>query len=725
MEKQRIVEEQHLAFVYQKLVTRQQALRLFLDKGYASHLQDLQAIGSDIRLNFDNLSDSLETYAAIESKNREIDQMNLSLQSAEKELATIERLLKSPYFGKIAVDFLDGEAAESFYIGINGFADEDSQNLIYDWRSPIAELFYNNTLGASSYQVNDQRIPVSIENRRQLIVDQDQLLRFFDTSVAIQDEVLLTALEKNDGKKMRDITASIQREQNAVIRDQSSQALLVNGVAGSGKTSVIMQRVAYLLYQYRSQITSDNVLILSPNQEFIHYISDVLPSLGEKNPLNQTIRQFCSLLLQETKTAPLENEAAYFARLQAPVSFQTKTIRSNEFIDFLQEAANQTLHNEPRFHSILRKGKVVIAKETIQSIYRSTPHLPLIERLQATKKRLISAWEAQIMRNAKKSQLQDQVLALSEQQQLRYFGHLIEDDSPAGIQTYTEQLLRIKYRVVDEQLKGNRWIDEEQFLEHYYTAFTQQPYLKHSTVTLDEAVVRLFIRHRFIEKLPVPSLAFLLIDEIQDYTPAQCRLLLTLFPRAAFTMVGDENQAIFNSAIAFSEIQKIFESQNRTLQRYDLRTSYRSSGEITRLFAELVTKSTMSIVPIRPAGEIPRFLRFDHEEKWLSVIMPFIQTGRSYTILTKSAKEAAFLEKQFRETGQMPLAIYSIDIAKGREFDHVILYDISKEKFQTAQDKRILYTLLSRSMESILVTYKNELSDFFKSNHSLRTKIEK
>lgn len=714
MEKQRILEKRHLSFVYQKLVTRKKALRSFLDKGYASHLQDLQTIGTDIRLNFDNLSDSLETYAAIESKNREIDQMNLSLQTAEKELAAVERLLQSPYFGKIVVDFLDGESAESFYIGINGFAVEDSHNLVYDWRSPIAELFYNNTLGDSSYQVNEHEIAVSIKNRRQLIVAHDKLIRFFDTSVAIQDDVLLTALEKNDGKKMRDITTSIQREQNAVIRDQSSQTLLVNGVAGSGKTSVIMQRVAYLLYQYRSQITSDNVLILSPNQDFIHYISDVLPSLGEKNPLNQTIRQFCSYLLQEANTVPLENEEAYFFRLQEPTSFQTETLRSNEFVAFLQESASKTALIEPSFHSILRKGKVVIAKEKIQSIYQSTPQLPMIERLQATKKRLINEWESQLIRNAKKNHLQDQVLALSEQQQQRYFGHLIEDDSPSSIQKYTEQLLRTRYQVVDEQLKQNSWIDEDQFLEHYYTAFTQQPYLKHSTITLDEAVIRLFNRHLFIEKLPVASLAFLLIDEIQDYTPAQCTLLLTLFPRAAFTMVGDENQAIFNSAIDFREIQEIFEANNQSVTRYDLRTSYRSSGEITKLFAKLANHTTMSIMPVRPAGEPPRFIRFENELEWLATITPFIKKGRQYTILTKSHKEAAFLEEYLKgQTNQLPFPVYSIDIAKGREFDHVILYDVSNEQFYTTQDKRILYTLLSRSMENMLVTYKKELSAFF------------
>jgi DNA helicase-2/ATP-dependent DNA helicase PcrA len=714
MKKQLILEEKHLESIYQKLVQRKSTLRSFLDNGYANHLQELQAIGTDIRLNFDNLSDSLETYAAIESKNREIDQMNLSLQAAEKELATIDRLLKSAYFGKIDVDFLDDEPTESFYIGINGFADEESHNLIYDWRSPIAELFYNNTLGNSAYQVNHHMIDVSIENRRQLIVSFDKLLRFFDTSVAIQDDVLLAALEKNDGKKMRDITASIQYEQNTIIRDQENQSLLVNGVAGSGKTSVIMQRIAYLLYQNREKITSDNVLILSPNQDFIHYISEVLPSLGEKNPLNQTLRQFCSFFLQQSDANfLLESEEAYFERLQESLSYQTEVLRSKEFVTFLKAEAQKDGPTEPDFYPITRKGKVIFSAEKIRAIYRSTPKLPMIDRIQATKKRLLSEWETTLLTNARKAKLQDQVVSLSEEQQLHYFGQLIEDDSPASIRKYTEKLLRARYQTVVTQLKRNQWLDANKLFTDYFAAFTQQSYQKKSPITLDEAVIALFIHHLFIEKLPVPSLTFLLIDEVQDYTPAQCMLLLTLFPKAAFTMVGDENQAIFNSNTSFNEIEAIFTNQTHPVKRYDLRTSYRSSGSITKLFASLIEDTDVAIMPVRPKGEAPCFLEFEHEQEWLARIFPLLQEGKSYTILTKSQADATSLQKQL-EMQEFPfsLHIYSIDIAKGREFDHVILYDVSKEKFNTPQDKRILYTLLSRGMESMFITYKKELSDF-------------
>lgn len=254
----------------------------FLDWRQKKDRLAMQSIGEEIRLNFDNFADRLDTFAAIESKNREIDQMNAALQSAECELAAIDRLLDSPYFGKISLQFEDEETIEDFYIGINGFVNENKEGLIYDWRSPIAELFYAKRLGPVSYQVNNQTISAVLEQRRQFIIEKDQLKQAFDTSVAIQDDVLLAALEANNSQKMQDITASIQHEQNVIIRDLAHKNLLVNGVAGSGKTSAVMQRIAFLLYHFREEMTAENVLILSPNSRFIDYISQVLPSLGEK-----------------------------------------------------------------------------------------------------------------------------------------------------------------------------------------------------------------------------------------------------------------------------------------------------------------------------------------------------------------------------------------------------------------------------------------------------------
>ena len=157
-------------------------------------MTDLVAMAGEVRLNHDNLADNLDTFANIEALNRQIDQYNLQLESSKKQLDKVERLLPSPYFGKVLVDFLDGEPSEALYIGVNGFTDEQGSDLIYDWRSPVAELFYNNQLGTSSYQIDQGEVSVAIEKRRQLLTEYDCLINWFDSGTAIQDDVLLAAL---------------------------------------------------------------------------------------------------------------------------------------------------------------------------------------------------------------------------------------------------------------------------------------------------------------------------------------------------------------------------------------------------------------------------------------------------------------------------------------------------------------------------------------------------
>lgn len=241
-------EENYLKSTYHKLQQTQQTLSKWLDETKQSGQTMMSKITEDIKLNVDGISDKLDSFSQIEMKNREIDQFNIKIRNGEVTLDKVNRLLENPYFGKVKVDFLDDEMPESFYIGMHGFSDENNDNLIYDWRSPIAELFYNNELGASSYQVRGNTIETNIEERRQFVIEKDKLITFFDTMVSIQDDVLLNALAKDDTKKMRDITATIQKEQNLIIRDTTHPYMLVNGVAGSGKTSAIMQRIAYLLY---------------------------------------------------------------------------------------------------------------------------------------------------------------------------------------------------------------------------------------------------------------------------------------------------------------------------------------------------------------------------------------------------------------------------------------------------------------------------------------------
>ncbi|EAC9487462.1 ATP-dependent DNA helicase IV [Listeria monocytogenes] len=703
-------EKKRLADTYQQLLTRKTVLSSFLTEDRKKDRLAMQSIGEEIRLNFDNFADRLDTFAAIESKNREIDQMNAALQSAERELAAIDRLLDSPYFGKISLQFEDEETIEDFYIGINGFVNENKEGLIYDWRSPIAELFYAKRLGPVSYQVNNQKISAALEHRRQFIIEKDHLKQAFDTSVAIQDEVLLAALEANNSPKMQDITASIQHEQNVIIRDLAHKNLLVNGVAGSGKTSAVMQRIAFLLYHFREEMTAENVLILSPNSRFIDYISQVLPSLGEKNPLTLTMRQFC----QTFPSVDLESEEAYFDRIQQAPCEAIDLLRSADFSRFLQSLSKQLPEELVlQFKPIKRKNVVLFSEETIETFFQETPkQAPLRDRIQAVKKKLAYAWEDRLQKNALAANVHDQVRSLTEDEQRSLLGTVLKDDSEKTIQKAAIRLLKKKYAKVTKQINDLTWFDTKRLLADSADYFTHgQITLTQTTDSLDYTVCLLLIRHLLAEKQPVPALRYLFIDEVQDYTPAQIQFLLCLFPMTAFTLVGDQQQAIFTSAITVSEIQTLFQQQAKSLETYQLTTSYRSSGAITRLFAQMLPKETnLNISAVRPEGKLPQFYANLPDVALVDIVKELKQP---VTIITKDSRSSEELKQFFdKQAVSFHGTILPIHLAKGLEFKQVLLYDVSAENYHTDQDRRILYTAISRAMEELVVTSKGTFSPF-------------
>lgn len=702
---QKQLEEAYLKNVYQKLIDKKNELRESMDTAKIEGNQSLKEMAGELRLNFDSYLDNLDTFSMIEMKNREIDQMNIKQKNAENQLAKIERLLKSPYFGKVVVDFLDNEPKESFYIGTANFTDDADENLVYDWRSPIAELFYNNMIGPSSYTVRQNKIDTVIKERRQFILERDRLVKFFDTSVAIQDDVLLEVLGQDETNEMKAITATIQSEQNTIIRDVKSQNILVNGVAGSGKTSAIMQRIAYLLYLYRDTMTSDDLLILSPNHRFIDYISNVLPSLGERNPLNLTIIQLVSQLSAEE----IEGEEAYFKRITGEnVSEQTERLRSKKFIDNLKQSDPLFLDHPNFIRGLTKNGKTVLSKKTIEKIYEKVPaHPKLIDRLQATKKALMSEWKNHLLKQAKSPAVQNQVLSLTEDRQLELFGKLISDDSEQSIAAYARKLLQKKYRKITRQIEEMAWVDEHQLFERIYEKRYGSAYAWQPTRTVDEAVIILAIRHLLVEKVNVPAFRYLLIDEVQDYTLAQLGLLIELFPKTHFTLVGDENQAIFNSSTTFADIMRCFDDYHLPIHRYDLRNSYRSSGAITELFKTYaVDQEKIDIVSIRPQGKEPEYRSFRSSEELLKILAEILVSlkGEKAAVITQTEEETQTLQESIKKNsyGLENCQIIPLSLAKGLEFDHVILYPFENDGDEQRR-RRQMYTAISRGMKSIVV----------------------
>lgn len=278
-------EAHHLQKIYRRLTRDRKQLTTQLADLAETARTMKRALGSEGHLDLGTFSDQLDTFASIEANNRQIDTLNARHDTAVTRLAHANLLLPQAYFAKLQLDFGDGDA-EDLYLGKVGYTDEHSHDLVYDWRAPVADAYYANRTGATSYQANDRAIPVTVVGRQQFVIDHDHLVKTVDTHAAIGDPLLLEVLAGNRSGGLQEITATIQQEQNAIIRESTHPVVIVDGGAGSGKTSVLLQRVAYQLYRHRESWTPADILILTPSTAFSRYIRGVLPALGEAEPLS-------------------------------------------------------------------------------------------------------------------------------------------------------------------------------------------------------------------------------------------------------------------------------------------------------------------------------------------------------------------------------------------------------------------------------------------------------
>ena len=287
-------EQRHLSEVYATIVRLRDELTEELEVHQQQAAEDLERMSDELRPDTFGVDadEIMETLAAIETLNSVIDSYNQQRDYAQERMTRVLALIRQPYFAKVRLRFAPSMPARDIYIGAVGLTDDNLAPLVVDWRSPVAETYYNQENGRTTYKVDGKTRTVDLELRRQFDIVRDELRMYFDTTVAIEDSLLLSALQRHHSEKLQAITATIQREQNEVVRHDDVPVMLVSGIAGSGKTSVLLQRIAYLFYQERDRLEPRQVSLFTPNAVFGKYIDSVLPSLGESNPLVYTWRSF-------------------------------------------------------------------------------------------------------------------------------------------------------------------------------------------------------------------------------------------------------------------------------------------------------------------------------------------------------------------------------------------------------------------------------------------------
>jgi len=687
-------EQQHLSDIYAQLVRMRDELTEEIEISHKGIAQDLIDMSEEIRPDFVGADETMETLAAIETLNSVIDTYNQIHDFTVDKLRRVLILLMQPYFAKVRLQMRPGRPAQDVYIGATGITDEHRRPLIVDWRSPIAETYYNQEMGQTSYQVDGRTRTVNLELRRQFDIAQDVLRMYFDTTVAIEDSLLLRALKRHHSEKLQAITATIQREQNAIVRHDDVPVMLVNGIAGSGKTSVLLQRIAFLFYREREGLRPDQVYLFTPNSVFEHYIDTVLPSLGESNPQTYTWRGFLSRLGLSERGTGADGSPERLVRLEEQLP---------------------TLQLDPDDLRDIRVGDTVLLKQQqVVSAARKFEQFPVGPRFAALVcDELHSRLERRLTQLSRSDSVQEEVLGLDLDAQLEIFGETLnpanEEEIAGFARTYVEHL----YAGAHDSIEQLMWLRIDRIgmrmLGTEGVSAAEWLYLK-----------------LLVSGHGARDARFVMIDEVQDYTVTQLMVLARYFSRAHFLLLGDENQAIREGTATFAQVREIFEQTHGSVEELPLLTSYRSSPEITELFASLMDeRGRMSLSSVRTPGVRPTFAAYDDRDAYLAALAALVEDAHNDEGLTAVVaadrsrvswlgRQLGDLVKVMHKDETLPkegVVLLDLRLAKGLEFDHVIIPDAQREVYpDTPLARRQLYTAISRAMHRVSIVAQGQMT---------------
>lgn len=677
-------EQKHLTNTYGQLQDMEQELEDRIEKLNTDAAAEKNDIRDNLRFDFADDEVTTETYGEIMTWNQYVDSMNVKSKALTDQINAVRLLLKAPYFARICLQMDDEDEPEDYYIGNANVNDKDFNPVIIDWRSPIAETYYNQENGRTSYEVNGRRIECDLKLRRQFDLAGDKLNAYFDTQVAIEDQLLLQSLTRQRSDKMQAITSTIQKEQNAVIRYPDVSCLIVSGIAGSGKTSVLLQRIAYLFYRQRKTLRPDQVVLMTLNPVFRQYIDEVLPDLGETNPTTMTWQEFCGIV-------------------RVPIVDGQHSITTLDDLKKIDALLPKYQLQTSDLVAIDQKGKRILSADQVLETLNAHPEIPLsVRKINVGVDDLEDAVR-EALKKKKKREEEQRGEADNEGYDDAY------DDSQAG-----ENRMQNDNGGALKQVHSFGFLNVEQIAKHLTGT-------NHVT-----AIQYLYLRMKLTGECDRQT-RYVMIDEVQDYTEAQIYVLMQYFPQAKFMMLGDEFQAIRPGTASFAQIRDIFEKAGREVKELSLMTSYRSSPEITNLFVKLLPEDLRGkTASVRRPGLEPKIQVVKSDEEYAAALHDIVKEFEGAEGLTailcenrRSLKKVrSLLEDQNIPTidpgDHLPekgMFFIELSLCKGLEFDNVIIPDCDANRYpDETLSRHRLYTAISRAMQKLVILAQDKLT---------------
>ena len=712
----------------------------------------------DVTVNLTEIDDAIETQASLKQQAEFLSERERSHGQLASEMNKLLDLKEKPYFGRIDFTETDSIETEKIYIGTSSLMDENDEDfLVYDWRAPISSMYYDYSPGPASFQTAVGEIEGEMALKRQYVIKQGELTGMFDTGLTIGDQMLQNVLGQFASSKMGSIVATIQQEQNKIIRNERSKFLVVQGVAGSGKTSAALQRVAYLLYRYRDTLTADQMILFSPNPLFNSYVSRVLPDLGEQNIKQMTFYHYVEQQLRSRFNieTPFEQIEVVFAESESDSWSRLSGMRyksSEQFLNRVDAYLRELLDEGLQFRNIRFRDQVVFTKEELsESFYQFPEHVSIqlrldkvtemiLEKLARLEKKWVKAdWVEDEVELLDKDELQDVFAKMENQVQEK-----LEDYQQADI-----EISYLKRKVVNRRLKPLRdkvrqfafvntkrtymrlfdqkepgqGISEKDWLE--LAEFTKESFSA-SNLTWEDATPFLYFEKMIVGFEENRAIKHIILDEAQDYSTFQLRYLTYIYPNSRMTLLGDVNQTIYYHGLTENILE---EDAIEKTERITLMRSYRSTRpivEFTRAFIEDGDK----IEPFNRDGNKPIVYELDNptiaEYKLYDCIDNYLnQKYPHIAVITKTMDEARelaeLLSKSYdqvqlidQETHTFKEGIHVIPVylAKGIEFDGVIVYDASTHQYLNELERYILYTACTRAMHDLTLISIGGMSRF-------------
>jgi len=673
-------EEKYLSELLEKVDLRLVEINEAI-QGKSDDIADMHKHMQDHKRDMDNL----EKNAMREVIRNYSLQGNHSLENRKRLI----RLKDTAFFGRIDFSEHSQPTVRNIYIGVHNFQDTESKkNLVFDWRAPISSLFYDFELGEAFYKIKEQKKGGNISLKRQFRIRNGVMEYLLDTDITILDEVLQKELNQASSSKMKNIVATIQKEQNAIIRNEEARHLIIQGVAGSGKTSIALHRIAFLLYRFKESITSEDILIISPNKVFASYISNVLPELGEESVAETSIEEIADELFEyqikfqsffDQVTELLEkNDQKLIERIQ----FKS----SHELLKKLDEYYKWLQNDGFKITDIYVKGKLVpswFIKETFEKYNR----MPLLKRFNEVVREIV-----------------DNVF--------HYYKIEIQYKDRTELHTTIRKMFpsynaRVLYKGFYE------WLGRPELLK----------LRKGSTYEWSDVFAFLYLKMKLEGLKPNSKVKHLVIDEMQDYSVVQYEMLSRLYA-CRKTILGDINQSVnpFSSS-NLDTIEKIFPgATSMTMLK-----SYRSTYEITQ-FTKRISQN-VKVEALARHGEEPHIIACKTMEAELEELIRLItefnsSEYNSLGIITKTQKQADTLYEALSMQFQINLlnaisvafgsgiVITTAHLAKGLEFDQVIVPHCTDKNYQTAPDQQMLYVACTRTMHELYLTHVGAVSKF-------------